>query len=257
MPQLQFDGNEGYKWLELITRMTYPNDDNSQRELFAHEVLYHNLSQKGEDDLVTMSAPMARNLLMAPGLGAIQEHMHKHNIKAQIAGYILYTMAKLNHHRPEDASLNKAFQITEHYLTHHTEAKQHKVGGSQTKIWEYWNSYKSVSHFWAAWHLLRWNDDLASHLKSEYPDTLSHHMQHDFLPGNDAELAIFLPLADVFLDFGTAFIPLHSKSGTPPMLDTKLLWTAPPIPKGSVTVQFSPLRDWETDIITTYSAKAQ
>lgn len=257
MPNLTFhDSERGYWWLEVMSRMIYPNDDFKQQEFFAHQHIYSELSKKNPEENANLSVMEVLAILRSPGIKAVQEQGAKNMRKAHIVGYLLYTVMKLENNG-EKASWNKAMRITEHFFTNFTDAKSRRVGISEGKFWEYLKIFSSVSHFWAAAHLLQNEKNVIEEAGRISNDTLTESFMGIGIPGNDAELCLFFPIVDKFKDFGTNFTPPNTKEGAPPILDKGKLWLAPQdkIQKGSVELEFSPLETWQTQILVDYNYK--
>ena len=124
-----------------------------------------------------------------------------------VAGQILLFILRCDAHRPEDASVRKAINIIERALARADRLQGRKFSSSTATLRKAWGDYKSVSHLWAALHLLE---------KGEYGL-------------NTENLTEFLGTAEFLRRRGERHHPPPKHAKTTPTLASNETWRAPEI----------------------------
>lgn len=121
-----------------------------------------------------------------------------------IAGYAFMAVARLAAHRPDDASLEKAFRLC-----------QAEFVGNRNVFWKHWSCFANVSHLWAAWWLHKGAGGTWVSLFEALP--------------------YFLSVAEYFRLFGESF---RSPRSSTTLLRPDDTWKSPPglqLPKANVS----------------------
>ena len=113
-----------------------------------------------------------------------------------IAAHMLLIPLAVFHHTGCRIGRNGALRVLVRWLS----SDNQLIGAQKRNLQQVWDKYESVSHFWAAFHLL------------------------DGFPQNDVEMVGFVSLAEALRQEGEAYLPKRSKDS---LLDVKRMWTAP------------------------------
>lgn len=208
MPMLELNGDHlDDFWVRAV--MLFPNDIDVARSCYAVEqvkaVTEGDLdNEKREVDTFTL-----RLLLDAPSYANLKILVTENTKRAIVAGDILAALYLMDRFKVPEPSMNKAVFFATQY------AKKAKYGDgtnlaiSEPMVRKYWNEFRSVSHFWAAFRLGQ---------AYPYSTAVSHPTLQGFMKS--------LEVAQGILEFGTAYIPLRSKSQQA-ILDRENCWVLP------------------------------
>lgn len=218
MPVFDFKEDSTSNWRLVIGRMVYPSDDVKYVRYLCYGIWDQEWREKPEE-IIQIPAERVLKILHSDSYAQVMKEAGKQMLRGHVVGYMLFMMAQLEANGKK-ASKNKVARITEHYMKTETDAPEEGEGLSKSKIWEYWKEYKSVAHYWAAAHSIK-HEGL--HLTNAH-DLMTPAFQKEGLPHTDSDLALFLEVADSFLDFGTKFKPYHSKQNSEPLLKLETTW---------------------------------
>ncbi len=142
-----------------------------------------------------------------PGTATISSQAGHQGYLGWVAGQILLFVLRCAAHRPEDASVRKAIEINGLALVREERLQGRKFSSSTTTIRNAWGDYKSVSHLWAALHILE---------KGEYGL-------------NTENLTEFLGAAEFLRGRGEGHYPPPKRVNAEPLLAPNEAWRAPEI----------------------------
>ncbi len=178
-------------------------------------------------------AKIMAHIHLGPGTNTLLKEAQSQGYLGLIAGQILLFVLRCAAHKPEDASVRKAIEINERALAREARLQGRKFPNSTTKIRNAWGDYKSVSHLWAALHILE---------KGEYGL-------------NPENLTEFLGTAEFLRRRGEEHYPPPKRAKATPLLAPNEAWRAPEILDLSyITFEAPALSAQELDWLAEYRA---
>lgn len=243
---LNTDGNlDEYAIFTVHAVMLYPENVIVREEFLetlhvqvASQLLYEEAKENGLPESVPLHEHT--NIWIQKQAGPLLDNTAENAWAASVAGDVLLWYVQIHTHCPP-ASINKAMEIAEQYLSNATDSFGEHGPRSLREIKTAWASYKSVAHLWAAFRVIQFRAG-----NTAARDILAHFLlMYDSLPS-------FLAMAAWFRQAGTT---LRSQGQRTPILDPHKTWCTPPqLPLPPVNVTPPPLEDWAAEVLKQYRA---
>lgn len=201
--QVTLDGSPNdIGWIRAT--MLFPNDDMARRQCFAAESTRAKVLDCADADRLEIAARDLRLLIDAPAYGDLKKIVADNTKRAIVAGDILMGLYVMHRFKVPEPSMNKAKFVAQEYAKTAKYGDGTRMNVSERMILEFWNEYKSVAHFWAAFRINR-----------AYP----------YAPDEDVFISKEFPeVAVEMYRFGIGFIPFRAKA---PILDAEESWALP------------------------------
>ena len=196
--------------------MRFPNDEMPRQSYLFVAAVDRFLINKADERLVEMTAKELRQLLDAPSIEQRTAADVAATKRAICAGDVLsciYLMHKFEGQVSafRHPSLNKAVAVLEKFGRVARFGDGDSPSFSVPSITLYWNEFKPVAHFWAAFRI---NQSYAYLIEGKsFTDP--------------ANFQTFLRMAAELQRFGTTFCPAYTKVPLP-ILDANEIWMLPP-----------------------------
>jgi hypothetical protein len=153
MPEMKiyYEGNSAILSLEIRSYMLFPNDDTLRHQYLAASFAKV-LCRLGDDDEVTLTTEVLRELIGAPSWGDLKVLSSKSTKRGVISGEILLSLIEMDNSNARP-SVRKGKFLAEKYFHDAEDANGKKSASSEKSVSKAWSDYRDVSHFWAAQHL--------------------------------------------------------------------------------------------------------
>ena len=214
MPTLALTGSP-HQANELLAYMRFPNDGLARHSYMFVSAVGRALINKADDEVIEMTAKELRQLLDAPSLEERIASDVSATKRAICAGDVLsciYLMHKFESQISafRHPSLNKAIAVLEKFGRVARFGDGDSPSFSDPSIRLYWEEFKPVAHFWAAFRINQSYSYLIEGKSFTDPENLQ----------------TFLSMAAELQRFGTTFCPSYTKVPVP-ILDAKDIWMLP------------------------------
>ncbi len=198
--------------LRLLSIMAFPEKAQEREQWFElHCADFVQYALK-EEEKYAISKNDLHFLINAPPIERMKETAIKNVQKAVIAGdliALMYLMNQIGFHEP---SLNKALHVSKKFAEGRSHPDGKKLNTSKPKIRECLNSYRSVSHIWAALRLMPPSLAAETDLRPEAVVGILNEYRNELLAA-----------AKGVLEFCSTFTPTRSRS-TKNLIDKENAW---------------------------------
>lgn len=235
MPVMELDGGQ-LDSMRVYAYMAYPDCEQKRKEFLATSLTRIVLESSMDGEGVVIPDGMLRTVLEAPPYSDVLNQAAKVAAKGETAGDILLYVASMVDENIKEPSIGKAVYMAEHYLN---SAQGQKVASSDISIKKAWKSFRPVSHLWAAFRLLQFNNIDSS---PSLPDLMAK------------DIKKLLAIAEYFRKFGESFFPTRTTDNSP-LFTVDECWRPPENYVEATKVQCSGLLPWQKEILTQYSKR--
>lgn len=217
MPTIQLTGAVEDIWPEediwaVEAIMYFPNDESRRDEYLFVEKMYKTLDLRkvvvSPDATLTHRQIDIYNLIHSRSYQEIMDSIKESSKKGMVAGYVLLVLYIMDRFGMEEPSMNKAIHVAQEYAKRTEYGDDTEIHRSERFIRKYWDEYKSVAHFWAAFLV-----------NADYPYTPEKTIFN-------AGFQTFLEVSAGIYEFGTSYVPARPKTPEP-VLDKASSWGLP------------------------------
>lgn len=213
MPEIEHRDNY-LDGIWILALMVFPNDEYLRRQFYAVKFVESELEGTVPTDCIEIGADVIREILDSPAKSKFLEIVGKQTRDAIIAGNVLATVFVMDSFSDyfDEPSERKAIFIAQKFAGRSKYGDGSTIPHSEPKIRQCMESFRSVSHLWAAWTL-----------HEGYPIR----EQNEILASPKA-IEDFLGIAGNIQDFGCSFAPARPRErDRKTILDLETIWSVP------------------------------
>lgn len=206
MPVLEMTGDKYMDPAAVVSVMAHPEDDSKREQLL--DVLWVGVLSDAEERRrkkeVSVPIDRLKRALLAPSVEEVISRSKESFWGGSIAGCVFRNIHMMEVYGVGEPSIRKAIWLEIQLNQQQRQSK--KLPTSEPTIRRYWEDFKSVAHFWAA-YLVDCQSD----------DGVIPHIGVQFCEWQDCQekLRHFLRMAEYFRVWGEEFIPARLKDPKP------------------------------------------